>query len=69
METAFKSEYFWVIVFSQNFLRPRSRKTNLIVITHKWLLDIKRRKTSLWATTPEKLDNSEDTKRYIHGST
>lgn len=41
METAFKSEYFWVIVFSQNFLRPRSRKTNLIVIAHKWLLDIK----------------------------
>ena len=39
------------------------------VVTHKWLLDMKQRKTSLQFTTPENLDNKEDLKRDIHGST
>ena len=30
------------------------------VLTHKWLLDLKQRKTSLQSTTSEKLDNKED---------
>ena len=38
------------------------------VLTHKWLLDIKQRKTSLQFTIPENLDNKEDPKRDIHGS-
>ena len=35
----------------------------------KWLLDIKQRKISLQFTTPENLDNKEDPKRDLHGST
>ena len=37
------------------------------VLTHKWFLDIKQRKTSLQSTTPKNLNNKEDPKRDIHG--
>ena len=36
------------------------------VITHKWLLDIK--KTNLQCTIPENLYNKEDPKRDVHWS-
>ena len=39
------------------------------VLTHKWLLDIKQRKTNLQFTTPENPDNKKDPKKDIHGST
>ena len=35
------------------------------VLTHKWLLDIKQRKTSLQFTVSENLDNREDSKRDV----
>ena len=38
------------------------------VLTHKWLLDIKQRKTSLQFTIPENLDNNEISQRDINGS-
>ena len=38
------------------------------VLTHKWLLDIKKRKTSLQFTIPDNLDNKENPKKDIHGS-
>ena len=38
------------------------------VLTYKWILDIKQRKTSLQFTIPENLDNNEDPKRDTHGS-
>ena len=41
-----------------------SRKTNVVCITHKWLLDIKQKIASLQSITPENLD-----KRDMHGST
>ena len=37
------------------------------MLTHKWLLDIKKRKTSLWFTIPGNIYNNEDLKRDIYG--
>lgn len=37
------------------------------VLTCKWPLDIKQRKTNLQSTTPEYLDNKEDPRRGIAG--
>ena len=38
------------------------------VLTDKWLLDRKQRKTRLQFIIPENLDNNEGPKRDIHGS-
>ena len=52
-----------------SILSEVTTKTNIIyVLTHKWLLDIKQRKTNLQFTIPENLDNNEEPKRDIHGS-
>ena len=39
------------------------------IFIHKCLLDIKQRKSNQQTTIPENLDNKEDPKRDIHGST
>ena len=40
-------------------------RVKTVVLTYKWLLDIKQRKTSLQFTIPENLENKEDPKRDI----
>ena len=53
------------IIFSEV---TQTHKTNILLLYHKWLLDIKQRKTSLQFTIPENLDNNENPKRDIHES-
>ena len=48
---------------------PEPERQIKYAFTHKWLLDVMQRKTSLQVTSPEKLDNKEDPKRDVHGST
>ena len=50
-------------------MTSRNLQANGWIFTHKWLLDIKQRKPSLQAITPENLRNKEDPKRDIHEST
>ena len=47
---------------------PDPERQLLYVLTHKWLLDIKQKKTSLQFTIPENVDNKEHPKRDVHGS-
>ena len=52
----------------QNVSHVNSSTTGMvyIVLTHKWLLVIKQRKTSLQFRIPENLDNKQDPKRNIY---
>ena len=47
---------------------PDPDRQRQYVLTHKWVLDIKQRKTSLESMIPEKTGNKENPKRDIHKS-
>ena len=46
----------------------QTQKDKQYVLTHKWILDIKQKITSLQSTTSEKLGSKEDPEGDIHGS-
>ena len=48
--------------------QPRPRIQTWYILTHKWILDIKQRVTSLYSMSREKLGKKENPKRDIHGS-
>ena len=54
-----------IIILSEVTQTKKQNKYNMYSLTHKWLLDIMQRKTSLQFTTLEMLNNKEDPKRDI----
>ena len=62
----------WMDLEKKNILSEVTQTQKDKSNTHsliKWVLGIKQRKTNLHSTTQENLDNKEDPKRDIYGST